>query len=80
MADKDTSPGNSRAPYKMVMIVTLWVDQGPEDDVMAGIAKQIVSHEVHDLVHGAGFKIGETDYAFETSVDSIEFIERQNLH
>ena len=80
MAGQDTDKGNSRTPYKMVMLITLWVDDGPEHEVMTSLAKQIVGHEIHDLVDNAAFKIGDTGYSFGTSVDAIEFVEKKNLH
>lgn len=80
MAGQDTNKGNSRTPYKMVMLITLWVDDGPEHEVMTSLAKQIVTHEITELVDSASFRIGDTGYSFGTSVDSVEFVERKNLH
>ena len=80
MADKDASQGNSRTSYKMVMLVILWVDEGPEHETMADLAKQIVEHEIYELVDSASFKIGDSGYSFGTSVDSVEFVEKKNLH
>jgi hypothetical protein len=80
MADKNPDKGNSRTPYKMVMIITLWVDDGSEHEVMTSLAKQIVAHEIHELVDSASFKIGDSGYSFGTSVDAIEFVEKKNLH
>ena len=80
MADQDTGKGNSRTSYKMVMLVTVWVDEGPEHETMANLAKQIVEHEIHELVDNASFKIGDSGYSFGTSVDSVEFVEKKNLH
>ena len=80
MADKNPDKGNSRTSYKMVMLVTVWVDEGPEHETMASLAKQIVEHEIHELVDSASFKIGDSGYSFGTSVDSVEFVEKKNLH
>ena len=80
MAVQDTKEGNARRAYKMVALVTLWVDEGPEHETMASLAKQIVEHEIHELVDSASFKIGDSGYSFGTSVDSVEFVEKKNLH
>ena len=80
MADKDTTTSNSRIAYRVVALFTLWVDEGPEHEEMKEISKQIVSHELADTLDGAGFRIGETEYTFETALHSIEFVTRNDLN
>jgi hypothetical protein len=80
MAIPDTEPGNSRIAYKVVALVTLWVDTGPEHDAIANLSKQILEHEITELLDGAGFRIGDTGYEFTTAVNSIEFVQRKDLH
>jgi len=77
---QDAKEGNNRRAYKMVALVTLWVDEGPEHEAMSKIAKQIVSHELSELFDGAGFKLGDTGYGFETAINAIEFVEKKELH
>jgi hypothetical protein len=80
MALQDTDTGNSRIAYKVVTLITLWVDTGPEHDAIANLSKQILEHEITELLDGAGFRIGDTGYEFETKVNSIEFVQRKDLH
>ena len=80
MAIPDTESGNSRIAYKVVALVTLWVDTGPEHDQIANLSKQILEHEFTELLDGAGFRIGDTGYEFATAVNSIEFVQRTDLH
>ena len=80
MALQDTNTGNSRIAYKVVTLITLWVDTGPEHDAIANLSKQILEHEITELLDGAGFRIGDTGYEFETAVNSIEFVQRKDLH
>ena len=80
MAIPDTDKGNGRVAYKMVTLITLWVDKGPEHDAIANLSKQIIEHEVSELLDGAGFSIGDTGYEFTTAVNSIEFVQRNDLH
>ena len=80
MAIPDAEPGNSRIAYKLVILTTLWVDTGPEHDAIKNLSKQIIEHEVVELLDGAGFRIGETGYEFTTAVNSIDFVERNDLH
>jgi hypothetical protein len=80
MADQDTATGNNRVAYKVVALFTMWVDDGPEHEAMKEISKQIVSHELADNLDGAGFRIGDTEYTFETAVNSIEFVTRSELN
>ena len=76
----DTEQGNSRIAYKVVIVTTLWVDNGPEHDSIANLSKQIVEHEVTELLDGAGFRIGDTGYEFNTAINSIEFVQRNDVH
>ena len=80
MATQDTDQSKSRVAYKVVALLTLWVDQGPEHDAMANLSKQILEHELAQLLDGAGFRIGDTGYEFATAVHSIEFVRRNELH
>ena len=80
MAIQNPEPGNSRVAYKVVTLLTLWVDTGPEHEAIKSLSKQILEHELTELLDGAGFRIGETGYEFATSVNSIEFVERSDLH
>ena len=76
----DTEQGNNRIAYKVVILTTLWVDNGPEHDSIANLSKQIVDHEVTELLDGAGFRIGDTGYEFNTAINSIEFVQRNDVH
>ena len=76
----DTEQGNKRIAYKVVIMTTLWVDNGPEHDSIANLSKQIVEHEVTELLDGAGFRIGDTGYEFNTAINSIEFVQRNDVH
>jgi hypothetical protein len=76
----DTEQGNNRIAYKVVILTTLWVDNGPEHDSIANLSKQIVEHEVTELLDGAGFRIGDTGYEFNTAINSIEFVQRDDVH
>jgi hypothetical protein len=80
MAIPDTDESNSRIAYKVVTLITLWVDEGPEHDAIVNLSKQILEHEVTELLDGAGFRIGDTGYEFTTAVNSIEFVQRTELH
>lgn len=77
---ENTVSGNSRTPYRMVAMITVWVDDGPDHDMMVHAANQIISQEIYEHIDGAGFKVGETSKGFETSVESVEFIRRVDLH
>ena len=76
----DTEQGNNRIAYKVVIMTTLWVDNGPEHDSIANLSKQIVEHEVTELLDGAGFRICDTWYEFNTAINSIEFVQRNDVH
>ena len=80
MDAKDTVSGNSRTPYRMVAMITVWVDDGQDHEMMLHAASQIVTKEIYDHIDGAGFKVGDTSRGFETSVESVEFIRRTDLH
>ena len=80
MATQDTDQSKPRVAYKVVTLLTLWVDQGPEHEAMANLSKQILEHELAQLLDGAGFRIGDTGYEFATAVHSIEFVRRNEHH
>mgnify|MGYP003658786121 CR=1 FL=1 len=66
--------------WSAMTLITLWVDTGPEHEAIANLSKQILEHEVTELLDGAGFRIGDTGYEFSTAVNSIEFVQRNDLH
>lgn len=80
MAIQDSEQGKPRVAYKVVALLTLWVDPGPEHEAMANLSKQILEHELAEILDGAGFRIGDTGYEFATAIHSIEFIRRNELH
>jgi|TARA_R100001143_G_scaffold9755_1_gene11654 hypothetical protein len=81
MADQDPSQGNSREPYKMVMLATLWVESsGFDHHTITNLAKQIILHELDNTLGGATFKIENTEYVFQAEIDSIDFIERNDIN
>ena len=80
MADKNPSPGNARTPYKVVAMITLWVDDTPDHEALVEVAQHIVTKEIFNLVDGAAFKVGDTGQGFETSVDSIDMVKRSNVN
>ncbi len=80
MARKDTSPGNTRTPYKVVAMITLWVDDNQDHEALVEVAQHIVTKEIFNLVDGAAFKIGDTGQGFETSVDSIDMVKRSHVN
>ena len=80
MATQDSDPSKLRVAYKVVALLTLWVDQGPEHEAIANLSKQILEHELAELLDGAGFRIGDSGYEFATAVNSIEFVRRNELH
>ena len=80
MASKDAIQGNTRTPYKVVAMITLWVDDTPDHEALVEVAQHIVTKEIFNLVDGAGFQIGETGQGFETTVDSVDMVKRSNLN
>tara|TARA_Y100001951_G_C11100703_1_gene161866 strand:- start:176 stop:418 length:243 start_codon:yes stop_codon:yes gene_type:complete len=80
MASKDTIPGNTRTPYKIVVMITLWVDDNPDHEALVEVAQHVLTKEIFNLVDGAGFQIGETGQGFETTVDSVDMVKRSNLN
>jgi hypothetical protein len=80
MAIQNPEPGNSRTAYKMVALITLWVDDGPNHEIILETARQIVTKELYNHIDSAGYKIGDTDEGFSTSVEAIELIKREELH
>ena len=80
MDDKDPVTGSSRTPYRMVALITVWVDDGQDHEMMLHAANQIVRKELYENIDGAGFKVGDTSRGFETAVESVEFIRRTDLH
>ena len=80
MAIQNPEPGNSRTAYKMVALITLWVDDGPNHEIILETARQIVTKELYNNIDSAGYKIGETDEGFSTSVEAVELIKRTDLH
>ena len=80
MASKDAISGNTRTPYKMVAILTLWVDDGEDLESLVEVAKHILTNEIINLVDGAAFKVGDTEQGFETTVDGIDMVKRSNVN
>ena len=80
MAIQNAGPGNSRTSYKMVALITLWVDDGKNHEIILETARQIVTKELYNNIDSAGYKIGESDEGFSTVVESVELIERTELH
>ena len=80
MAIQNAGPGNSRTSYKMVALITLWVDDGENHDVILETARQIVTKELYSNIDSAGYKIGDTDEGFSTVVEAVELIKRADLH
>jgi len=50
MDAKDTVSGNSRTPYRMVALITVWVDDGQDHEMMLQAASQIVSKEIYEHI------------------------------
>jgi hypothetical protein len=80
MASKDAIPGNTRTPYTVVAMMTLWVDDTEDHASLVEIAKHILTKEIINLVDGAAFKIGDTEQGFETTVDTIDMVKRSNVN
>ena len=80
MASKDAIPGNTRTPYTVVAMMTLWVDDTEDHASLVEIAKHILTKEIINLVDGAAFKIGDTERGFETAVDAIDMVKRSNVN
>jgi hypothetical protein len=80
MASKDAIPGNTRTPYKVVAMLTLWVDDTDDHESLVEIAKHILTKEIFNLVDGAAFQVGDTGYGFETTVDAIDTVKRANVN
>ena len=80
MAIQNAGPGNSRTAYKLVALITLWVDDGENHEIILETARQIVTKELYNTIDSAGYKIGDTDEGFSTSVEAVELIKRTELH
>ena len=80
MAIQDSEPGNSRTPYKMVALITLWVDDVDSHAIILEAARQIVTKEIYKTCDSAGYKIGDSQEGFSTSVEAVELIKRTDLH
>ena len=76
----DTEQGNNRIAYKVVIMTALCVDKWPYHNSIANLSNQIVEHEVSELLDGAGFRIGDTGYESNTAINSIEFVQRNDVH
>ncbi len=80
MAVQDPKSGNSRTPYKMVVMIDLWVDDFDEHEDLVITAKRIVSNEVANLIHEADFTIKEGTAGFSTYIKAIEFVSNHELN
>jgi len=81
LALQDPKPGNSRTPYKMVILVDVWVDDGEQHETLLRVAERIIDGELNTLLHESHFKVSdEGGIGFSTYVDSISFISRFDLN
>jgi hypothetical protein len=81
LALQDPKPGNSRTPYKMVVLVDLWVDDGEEHDILLKVAQSIIERELDTLLHKSTFKVPEEGGAgFSTYIDEISLVSRTDLN
>ena len=84
LALQDPKPGNSRTPYKMVVMGDLWVDDGDQHSTLVRVAERIVKGELDTLLHESHFRVNEEDGSsgagFSTYIDSISFVSRTDLN
>jgi hypothetical protein len=81
LALQDPKPGNSRTPYKMVILVDVWVDDGEQHETLLRVAEKIIDGELNTLLHESHFKVtDEGGIGFSTYVDSISFVSRTDLN
>ena len=80
MEVKQPSQAKTRSPYKVVAMLTLWVDDCEDHESLVEIAKHILTKEIFNLVDGAAFKVGDTEQGFETTVDGIDMVKRSNVN
>jgi hypothetical protein len=81
LALQDPKPGNSRTPYKMVILVDVWVDDGEQHETLLRVAEKIIDGELNTLLHEAHFKVSnEGGIGFSTYVDSISFVSRTDIN
>ena len=81
MALQDPKPGNSRTPYKMVVLVDVWVDDGENHSTLVKGAERIIQGEMDTLLHESHFKVHEEGgIGFSTYIDTVSFISRTDLN
>tara|TARA_R110002020_G_scaffold475930_3_gene714627 strand:- start:4695 stop:4937 length:243 start_codon:yes stop_codon:yes gene_type:complete len=80
MDDQNPEQGNSRTPYKMVALITVWVDDDQDHEEMIYAASKIVNKELIDAIDGSKFSVGNRSTGFETNVESVEIIRRVDFH
>jgi hypothetical protein len=81
LALQDPKPGHSRTPYKMVVLVDLWVDDGESHETLVKVAERIIQGELDTLLHESHFKVNEEGgIGFSTYVDTVSFISRTDLN
>ena len=88
MALQDPKPGNSRTPYKMVILVDVWVDDGEQHEILRRVAERIVDGELHTLLHESHFNVTDEGVGtasgdgigFSTYINSVSFVSRTDLN
>lgn len=81
LALQDPKPGNSRTPYKLVMLVDVWIDDGEQHTTLFKVAERIIRGELDTLLHESHFRITEEGgQGFSTYIDSISFVSGTDLH
>jgi len=81
LALQDPKPGNSRTPYKLVVLVDVWVDDGEQHATLLKVAEKIIHGELDTLLHESHFRVTEEGgQGFSTYIDSISFVSDINLH
>ena len=88
MALQDPKPGNSRTPYKMVILVDVWVDDGEQHEILRRVAERIIDGELNTLLHESHFKVSDEGVGavsgdgigFSTYINSVSFVSRTDLN
>ena len=81
MALQNPKPGNSRTPYKLVVLVDVWVDDGEQHATLLKVAEKIIHGELDTLLHESHFRITEEGgMGFSTYIDSISFVSNTDIN
>jgi hypothetical protein len=88
LALQDPKPGNSRTPYKMVILVDVWVDDGEQHEILRRVAERIIDGELNTLLHESHFKVSDEGVGavsgdgigFSTYINSVSFVSRTDLN